>query len=216
MPTRLGEQSAMSPGCVPQDCPPSKDDCYIAPVYGKTVVDQALLERINARRPAHIVIALGAGKQEKLGYYLREQGGVPARHPLLGAAIAFLTGDQAPIPMVGRPLLPRLAHANPLPSRSLYIPRYTPCSSRDSAHHPLPLGAPAAGILRFLAPSAFAPRRRPATFLPDGSGRRPTSAPPPLAADAAQPTAAVRDWRGCLIVLAVGRLAVPARGRVYL
>lgn len=73
-------------------------DCHVAPMYGQSVVDPALLERIRERRPEHIVIALGAGKQEKLGLYLRESAGYrPAIH-CIGAAIGFLTGDQGHIP----------------------------------------------------------------------------------------------------------------------
>lgn len=73
-------------------------DCYVAPMYGRGVADPALLARIVERRPEHIVIALGAGKQEKLGFYLRAGAGYrPAIH-CIGAAIGFLTGDQGRIP----------------------------------------------------------------------------------------------------------------------
>lgn len=76
----------------------SEEDCYIAPIYGAAVTDETLLEQIRKRQPAHIVIGLGAGKQEKLGYYLRQRAGYrPAIH-CIGAAIGFLTGDQTRIP----------------------------------------------------------------------------------------------------------------------
>lgn len=73
-------------------------DCHIAPMYGQLVVDPALLERIRERRPEHIVIALGAGKQEKLGLYLREGAGYRPVIHCIGAAIGFLTGEQGRIP----------------------------------------------------------------------------------------------------------------------
>ena len=100
----------------------SEDDCYVAPVYGRAVTDPALLERIRERRPEHIVIGLGAGKQEKLGWYLRAGAGYrPAIH-CIGAAIGFLTGDQSHIPDWADRFylgwLVRLAH-NP----RLYLPR---------------------------------------------------------------------------------------------
>jgi UDP-N-acetyl-D-mannosaminuronic acid transferase (WecB/TagA/CpsF family) len=74
-------------------------DCYLAPLFGNEVVDEALLDLLNQRQPEHIIIAIGGGKQEKLGYYLREHLSYrPAIH-CIGAALGFLTGDQAPIPM---------------------------------------------------------------------------------------------------------------------
>lgn len=79
--------------------PTTRDDCYVAPMYGPgRVTDPKLLEIINARKPAHVFMAVGGGVQEKLAYYLKT--GVvyrPALH-CTGAAIGFLTGDQAHIP----------------------------------------------------------------------------------------------------------------------
>lgn len=74
------------------------DDCYIAPIYGNRVEDQGLVERIEFRRPQHIIIALSGGVQEKLGFFLRESAGYrPAIH-CLGAALGFVTGYQIAIP----------------------------------------------------------------------------------------------------------------------
>ena len=74
------------------------EDCYVAPRYGSEVEDRNLLALIEARRPAHIVIAIGSGPQEKLGHYLCENLSYrPAIH-CTGAALGFITGDQAPIP----------------------------------------------------------------------------------------------------------------------
>jgi exopolysaccharide biosynthesis WecB/TagA/CpsF family protein len=73
-------------------------DCYVAPRYALAVQDQILLKQIAARRPRHVIIAIGNGPQEKLGIYLRDHLSVrPAIH-CIGAALGFLTGDQVAIP----------------------------------------------------------------------------------------------------------------------
>jgi len=78
---------------------PSADvDLYIAPRYGATIQDRELLATIDHRRPAHVVIGIGSGPQEKLGHFLRHHLSYrPAIH-CLGAALGFLTGDQIKIP----------------------------------------------------------------------------------------------------------------------
>ena len=74
------------------------EDCYVAPRYGSQVEDRDLLALAEQRRPAHIVIAIGSGPQEKLGHYLCENLSYrPAIH-CTGAALGFITGDQAAIP----------------------------------------------------------------------------------------------------------------------
>jgi UDP-N-acetyl-D-mannosaminuronic acid transferase (WecB/TagA/CpsF family) len=76
----------------------SGDDCYVAPRYGIDVSDENLVALIEKRRPAHVIIAIGSGAQEKLGHYLRENLSCrPAIH-CTGAALGFVTGDQAAIP----------------------------------------------------------------------------------------------------------------------
>jgi len=63
------------------------------------VEDRALLSILEHRKPKHIIVGIGGGIQEKLGLYLREHLSYrPAIH-CIGAALAFLTGDQKPIPM---------------------------------------------------------------------------------------------------------------------
>jgi len=75
------------------------EDVYIAPLYQNVIEDELLLHAVRERRPAHIIVALGGGTQEKLGLYLkRNLKPVPAIH-CIGAAIAFLSGDQVQIPM---------------------------------------------------------------------------------------------------------------------
>lgn len=74
------------------------DNCYVAPQYGLEIEDRHLLALVEERRPAHVVIAIGSGAQEKLGYYLRENLSYrPAIH-CTGAALGFITGDQIAIP----------------------------------------------------------------------------------------------------------------------
>jgi UDP-N-acetyl-D-mannosaminuronic acid transferase (WecB/TagA/CpsF family) len=74
-------------------------DFYVAPRYGPEVRDDALVAKIDNHPPAHIVVGIGGGTQEKLGLFLKENlRSRPAIH-CIGAALAFLTGDQPPIPM---------------------------------------------------------------------------------------------------------------------
>ena len=75
------------------------EDIYIAPIYDAAIRDEVLLERIRERKPEHIIVTIGGGTQEKLGLYLkRNLQTLPAIH-CVGAAIAFLSGDQVQIPM---------------------------------------------------------------------------------------------------------------------
>jgi N-acetylglucosaminyldiphosphoundecaprenol N-acetyl-beta-D-mannosaminyltransferase len=97
----------------------ASDDCYIAPKYfscshgsvsreerervsqrrGYSIADDALVAILQSHKPKHVIIGIGGGVQEKLGFYLREHLSYrPAVH-CIGAALAFLTGDQKPIPM---------------------------------------------------------------------------------------------------------------------
>jgi N-acetylglucosaminyldiphosphoundecaprenol N-acetyl-beta-D-mannosaminyltransferase len=106
------------------------EDCYVAPHYGPITEDQQLFAVIDSRRPAHIVIGIGNGPQEKLGHFLRQRLSYkPAIH-CIGAALGFLTGDQQPVPewadrfylgwffrLLAQPriFIPRLARALELP-----------------------------------------------------------------------------------------------------
>ncbi|HXY60464.1 MAG TPA: WecB/TagA/CpsF family glycosyltransferase [Chthoniobacterales bacterium] len=74
-------------------------DFYVAPHYGPEVRDDVLATKINNRPPSQVVVGIGGGVQEKLGLFLRENlRARPAIH-CIGAALAFLTGDQPAIPM---------------------------------------------------------------------------------------------------------------------
>jgi UDP-N-acetyl-D-mannosaminuronic acid transferase (WecB/TagA/CpsF family) len=73
-------------------------DTYIAPIYGCDIADQQLISILKVSQPAHVIIGIGGGVQEKLALYLRENLAYrPAIH-CVGAALGFLTGDQKPIP----------------------------------------------------------------------------------------------------------------------
>lgn len=78
---------------VPKDC------VYLAPMYGAQMEDSELLNQLERIRPQHVVVTLGGGTQERLGLYLkRHLSYLPAIH-CVGAAIAFLSGDQVYIPV---------------------------------------------------------------------------------------------------------------------
>src|SRR5213082_4275252 len=75
-----------------------RENCYVAPRYGPEVEDRNLLSLIEQQRPAHVIIAIGSGAQEKLGYYLRENLSYRLAIHCIGAAVGFITGDQIAIP----------------------------------------------------------------------------------------------------------------------
>lgn len=79
--------------------PVSPEDFYLAPLYSKgPITDARLLQIVKARTPAHIIMAIGGGVQERLGHYLKTHAGYrPAIH-CTGAAIGFLNGGQVRIP----------------------------------------------------------------------------------------------------------------------
>lgn len=75
-----------------------EENVYMAPLYGPEIDDQELLARVERIRPEHIVVTVGGGTQERLGLFLkRNLIYLPAIH-CIGAAIAFLSGDQVRIP----------------------------------------------------------------------------------------------------------------------
>ncbi len=71
---------------------------YVAPLYGAGIEDPELADRLNRLRPKHVIITLGGGVQERLGLWLKRRLDYsPAIH-CVGAAIAFISGDQVIIP----------------------------------------------------------------------------------------------------------------------
>lgn len=79
-----------------------EDDCYVAPFYRPapdgSVEDSVLVAQLEARRPKVILLNIGGGTQEQLGWYLRSNLSFKPTILCTGAAIAFLTGGQADIP----------------------------------------------------------------------------------------------------------------------
>ena len=105
-------------GIVPRD-----QDIYMAPLYQGNISDPALLACMREHPYRHVVVTVGGGTQERLGLYLkRELPYLPAIH-CIGAAIAFLSGDQVHIPTwadkVGLGWLFRCVS-----KPSAYVPRY--------------------------------------------------------------------------------------------
>ncbi|MBT9332707.1 WecB/TagA/CpsF family glycosyltransferase [Paracidobacterium acidisoli] len=100
-----------------------EDYVYMAPMYGGEIQDEALLARLRELRPKHIIITVGGGTQERLGLYLkRSLEYTPSIH-CIGAAIAFLSGDQVRIPAWADKLyLGWLFRCFSAPGR--YVPRY--------------------------------------------------------------------------------------------
>lgn len=96
---------------------------YEAPVYGSKVEDPPLIERICKLHPRHVVVTVGGGVQERLGLYLKRQlDYLPSIH-CIGAAIAFLSGDQVRIPVwADKYFLGWLFRCFSAPNR--YVPRY--------------------------------------------------------------------------------------------
>ncbi len=102
---------------VPEEC------VYMAPLYRGTIHDPELLERLGRLQPRHIIVTVGGGTQERLGLYLkRNLPYLPAIH-CIGAAIAFLSGDQVHIPVwADKFYLGWLFRSLSDPRR--YVPRY--------------------------------------------------------------------------------------------
>jgi N-acetylglucosaminyldiphosphoundecaprenol N-acetyl-beta-D-mannosaminyltransferase len=72
---------------------------FIAPFYDKKVdiVDYELLNILNKNKPDYILINLGGQTQEVLGYYLKKNLNYKPVIICTGAALSFLTGEQAPL-----------------------------------------------------------------------------------------------------------------------
>jgi N-acetylglucosaminyldiphosphoundecaprenol N-acetyl-beta-D-mannosaminyltransferase len=96
---------------------------YHAPIYGGKIEDQELIDKLQLLRPKHVVVTVGGGTQERLGLYLkRNLNYLPAIH-CIGAAIAFLSGDQVRIPdWADRLYLGWLFRCLSSPRR--FVPRY--------------------------------------------------------------------------------------------
>lgn len=100
-----------------------KQNLYTAPYYRDTVYDEDLLQKIEEQKPQWIMINIGGGTQEKLGYYLQSNLSYKPAILCTGAAIAFKTGSQVNLPNWADFLylgwLFRCIH-----QPKIYIPRY--------------------------------------------------------------------------------------------
>ncbi len=105
-------------------CPVTREDCYVAPLYPKgPVSDPELLRQLEARKPRYIIVNIGGGGQERLGFHLRKNLSHRPAIVCTGAAIAFITGIQANIPVwADACLLGWLFRCLDAPGK--YIPRY--------------------------------------------------------------------------------------------
>ena len=112
-----------------------------APTPKAGIEDPKVVSVIEQRKPNHIVVGIGGGKQDKLGSYLKHQLNYRPAIYCIGAAPGFVTGDQTIIPMwadrcfVGwifrlfaqpRTLLPRFWSARRLPGLILRHGRELP------------------------------------------------------------------------------------------
>ena len=100
------------------------ENSHVAPMYEKgNIVDPVLLAKIEEQRPDYVLLNIGGGTQEILGAYLRKNLSYKPAIICTGAAIAFLTGRQADVPMWADKLymgwLVRCIH-----KPKVFIPRY--------------------------------------------------------------------------------------------
>jgi N-acetylglucosaminyldiphosphoundecaprenol N-acetyl-beta-D-mannosaminyltransferase len=97
---------------------------YISPIYKfDNPVDLNLLKLLNQKKPRYLIINLGGGIQEKLGYWLKKNLNFKCIIFCTGAAIAFHTKSQAPITnTIDRFYLGWLARCIYQPL--IFIPRY--------------------------------------------------------------------------------------------
>tara|TARA_B110000483_G_C18127237_1_gene516147 strand:- start:465 stop:1175 length:711 start_codon:yes stop_codon:yes gene_type:complete len=70
---------------------------YSAPIYKSIIKDTILLDLITKKKPGYILINIGGETQERLALYIVKKLKFKNKIICTGAAIAFLTGRQAPI-----------------------------------------------------------------------------------------------------------------------
>lgn len=99
MPTEA-EGAAIAEWLQTQGFPVGSDNTYVAPFYrGYPIEDPELLERLRTTKPRVVFLNLAGGKQEVLGAWLRERLDPRPGIVCTGAAVAFLAGTQACIPV---------------------------------------------------------------------------------------------------------------------
>lgn len=101
---------------------------YVAPMYPqRDIEDHSLWEFLKYENPKAIVLCIGGGVQERLGWWLREQYRKEDRScpPIIstGAAIGFLSGNQVNVPnWADKFFLTWLVRC--ISNPKIYIPRY--------------------------------------------------------------------------------------------
>jgi len=107
----------------------NKDSSYIAPLYDQNnIEDSTLLKRIQNEKPDYVILNIAGNIQEPLGYYLKRNLDYTPAIICTGAAIAFITGQQAGIPdWADRLFLGWLARCVAHPLK--FIPRYIKAAS---------------------------------------------------------------------------------------
>ena len=71
---------------------------YVCPMYqDKVIEDKRLIKIINEYKPEFIISNIAGGKQETLAFYIIQNATPNSSVICSGAALAFLTGRQAPI-----------------------------------------------------------------------------------------------------------------------
>lgn len=71
---------------------------YLAPNYHtENILDKSLINKLNSIKPNYILINIGGGTQEILGYYLKKKLKLKTSIYCTGGAISYFTGKQAPI-----------------------------------------------------------------------------------------------------------------------
>lgn len=74
-----------------------EDNIYVAPQYQTPIKDKELLCKLEKIKPRHIMMGVGGGTQEPLGFYLKRRLSYRAAIHCIGAAIGFTIGDQVGI-----------------------------------------------------------------------------------------------------------------------
>ena len=71
---------------------------YESPMYNpNSIEDYDLLKLISKNQPDYVIINLGGGVQEVLGYFLKKKITPNIKIFCTGGAISYFTGEQAPI-----------------------------------------------------------------------------------------------------------------------
>jgi N-acetylglucosaminyldiphosphoundecaprenol N-acetyl-beta-D-mannosaminyltransferase len=102
-----------------------QQSCYVAPMYPKNgpVCDESLRRILSEQKPPFVFICTGSGSQEKLGFWLKQSLGYRPAICCIGAAIAFLSGEQAKVsPLADKLCLGWFVRCLHDPKR--FIPRY--------------------------------------------------------------------------------------------